>query len=39
MRSKINYQKIFNYNPSNRVNVVQDYVNKYKRIDEILREN
>ncbi len=30
MRSKINDQKTFNYNPSISVKVVQDYVNKYQ---------
>ena len=39
MRSKINYQETFSYDSSNSVKVVRDYVDKYKRIDEILQEN
>ncbi len=39
MRSKINYQRTFNYKPSIGVKVVQEYVTKYERIDEILQEN
>lgn len=39
MRTKINYQESFNYEPLNSVKIVRDYVNKYKRIDAILQEN
>lgn len=39
MRTKINYQETFSYNPSNSVKIVRDHVDKYKRIDLVLQEN
>jgi hypothetical protein len=39
MRKKIDYQETFNYNPSNSVKIVREYVNKYKMMDLILQEN
>jgi len=39
MRSKITYQESLGYDPSCSVQIVQDYVNKYKGIDTILQAN
>jgi hypothetical protein len=39
MRLKSSLQESFNYNPVSSVQVVQDFVEKYQRMDEILQLN